>query len=342
MPKSPRLIILAVTAAVVAALAGCATGASAGPADDELVVYSGRNKNLVGPILERFAKERDIKIYVRYAGTPELAATLLEEGDRTPADVFFSQDAGALGALGKAGRLGKVSDESLARVDPRFKADDGSWVGVTGRARVLAYDSQVLGEGDVPDSVLDLTDRRWKGKVGFAPSNASFHAFVTAMRKLLGDERTRQWLEAMKANDIKAYDNNVRVLEAVDRGEVSLGLINHYYWYERAAERGESAMRARLKFLGDGDPGGLVNVAGVAVLRGTDRPDEAQELVDYLLSEPAQEFFATETHEYPLTEGVETVDDLPALSSLDAPKIDLSDLDSLQETLRMLEEVGLT
>ncbi len=337
-----RLLAALLSAVLLTGVAGCATNASAGPADDELVVYSGRNKNLVDPILRRFAEERDVKVFVRYGGTAELAAQLLEEGDRSPADVFFAQDAGALGAVAKAGAFAELPPSTLDRVDERFRARDGRWVGVSGRARVLAYDSEQVRRDQLPDSVLELTAPRWRGKVGFAPSNASFQAFVTGMRELIGDERTRAWLEAMKANDIQAYDNNVQVLDAVDGGEVELGLINHYYWFEKAAERGEDDVRARIEFLGHEDPGALVNVAGAGVLAGTDRADEARELVDYLLSEQAQRYFADTTKEYPLVAGVPPVDGLPPLESLDAPEIDLADLDTLQETLQMLEEVGLT
>ncbi|MDP9416445.1 MAG: iron ABC transporter substrate-binding protein [Actinomycetota bacterium] len=338
----PRRLVAALTTALLAGLAGCTTGAASGPTDEELVVYSGRNKNLVDPVLQRFAKENGVKVYVRYGGTAELAAQLLEEGERSPADVFFAQDAGALGAIAKAGQFEQLPARTLDAVDERFRARDGRWVGVSGRARVLAYDPRQVPEGKLPDSVLELTEPRWKGKVGFAPSNASFQAFVTGMRKLLGDERTRAWLEGMKANDMKAYDNNVQVLDAVDSGELQLGLINHYYWFEKAAERGESNVHARIQFLGHGDPGALVNVAGVGVLAGSDHADDARKLADYLLSDAAQRYFADTTKEYPLVEGVPRVKGLPAIDSLGAPEIDLADLDSLQETLRMLEEVGLT
>lgn len=335
-------VVLALLTALLATACGSDSSAGGDSGEDGLVVYSGRNEGLVAPILERFESETGVEVSARYAGTAELAAQLQEEGERTAADVFFAQDAGALGALSQAGRFAPIPEETLQMVDGRFRAVDGTWVGVSGRARVLAYDPEQVPEADVPDSVLELTEPQWSGKVGYAPTNASFQAFVTAMRELLGEERTKQWLEGMKANDIQAYDNNIAVLDAVDRGEVSLGLINHYYWYEKVAEQGEDAVRARIKYLPGGDPGALVNVAGVGVLKGTDRPDEAQQLVEFLLSAQAQEYFATETMEYPLVDGVATAEDLPPLDSLEAPEIDLARLESLEETLALLEEVGLT
>ena len=311
------------------------------PAAEELVVYSGRNKSLVDRLLQDFARTTGTRIFVRYGDSAELAAQLGEEGARTEADVFFSQDAGALGALSSAGRLQPLPGPLLDRVDARFRADDGSWVGTSARARVLAYDPRQVEPAQVPDSVFDLTDERWRGKVAYAPTNASFQAFVTGMRELVGEDETRRWLTAMKANGVRAYDNNVRVLEAVDRGEAAIGLINHYYWYEKVTELGEERVNARIQFLRE-DPGGLVNVAGVGVLAGSDKPEPARRFAEFLLSPGSQRYFSQETAEYPVIEGVPTRPGLPPLASLDPPDLDLSELASLQETLALLEEVGLS
>lgn len=189
----------------------------------------------------------------------------------------------------------------------------------------------------------ELTGPEWKGKVGFAPNNASFQAFVTGMRVLEGDDATLEWLKGFKANSPKTYESNTDILEAVDSGEVSAGLINHYYWYEKAAEEGEDKLTAKLHFLPGGDPGGLVNVAGVGLLKGADtkEADYAQRAADFLLGEQAQTYFAEETKEYPLAAGVAPAEGLPALDSLEAPEINLGELDSLKETLAMLQEAGL-
>jgi iron(III) transport system substrate-binding protein len=344
MPSRP-LPIAAIAAALALSLAACG-GDDADETTDEssagLVVYSGRNEDLVQPIIDRFTEETGIDVAVRYAGTGELAAQLLEEGERTEADVFFAQDGGALGAIAKEGLFTELPDETLDRVDERFRADDGRWVGVSGRARVIAYNPDAVPEGEVPRSVLELTDPRWSGEVGIAPTNASFEAFVTGLRVLEGDDAARAWLEGMAANDVQIFDNNNAVLDAVDNGVVSLGLINHYYWYERVAEVGEDGITARLVFPGGGDPGALVNVAGVGVIVTTDAGEEAQQFVDFLLSEEGQTYFAEETKEYPLIDGVETDAALPPLDELDPPEIDLSDLDTLAETQAMIQEAGLS
>jgi iron(III) transport system substrate-binding protein len=330
-----------VMVAMLLALAGCSRD-DQGSGGHELTIYSGRQETLVNPLIEQFEQQTGIATSVRYANTAQLAAQLREEGAATPADVFFAQDAGALGALSQAGRLEPLPQGVLDRVPARFRADDGSWVGTSGRARVIVYNPNQVPEQDVPDSVFELTEPRWRGKVGIAPSNASFEAFVTAMRVLRGDDATRDWLRGMRANDVQSFDNNVLILKAAEDGVVQLGLINHYYWYEEVAEKGVAAVPTRLKFLPGGDPGSLVNVAGAGILRGSDHSAQARQFVEFLLTEQSQSYFAQQTKEYPLVAGVPAVTELPPLENLQSPRIDLSDLNTLEQTLKMIEDAGLT
>jgi iron(III) transport system substrate-binding protein len=334
-PLARPLTALVAAAMLLPALAGCGSDEKAG-----LVIYSGRNEKLVKPLLEKLEKAVGTTVEVRYGDSAELAAQLLEEGDKAEAGLFFSQDAGALGSLSKEGRLQQLPKATLDKVGPEFRGGAGDWTGLSGRARVIAYNPGKVTK--VPDSVHELTGPQWKGKVGYVPTNASFQAFVTGMRVLEGDDATRTWLKGLKANDPKVYENNLETLDAVNEGEVSLGLINHYYWYERVAERGADEMDAKIHFLPGGDPGALVNVAGAGILKGSPQAPVAQKAVDFLLSKEAQTYFADETMEYPLAAGVtSSVKDLPPLDSLDAPKIDLGKLESLQETLTMLQDVGM-
>ncbi|MFD3804461.1 iron ABC transporter substrate-binding protein [Streptomyces sp. NPDC058611] len=330
------LAAFSAAALLLPALAGCGVDED----DAGLVIYSGRNEKLVKPLLDDLEKAVGTTVAVRYGESAELAAQIREEGDKTKAGLFFSQDAGALGALSAKGLLEKLPQASLDKVDPAFRGGAGDWVGTSGRVRVLAYNPAQVSK--VPDSVHDLVKPEWKGKIGYVPTNASFQAFVTGMRVLEGDDATRAWLGGLKANEPKVYDNNLKVLDGVGKGEVSLGLVNHYYWYEQVAEKGESKVKAKIHFLPGGDPGALVNAAGVGILKGSDQASPAQKAVDFLLSEKAQRYFADDTKEYPLAAGVtSTVKDLPPLASLDAPKIDLGRLESLQETLKMLQEAGM-
>ena len=326
------------TIALFAALSGCGFGG--GDQDGELTIYSGREQDLVGPLLDRFAKEEGIDIKVRYGGTPELAATIDEEGDASPADVFFSQDAGALGALQRARRLAKLPSDVTGAVDRRFRSPRGDWVGVSGRARVVAYNRDELDESDLPRSVLGLTARRWKGRVGWAPTNASFQSFVTALRKTEGEDRAETWLRGMRDNDVQVYENNVAIRDAVAKGEIDVGLINHYYVAEARAQEGPDYPVGVYSPPG-GDPGALVNAAGAAVLTSSDAATEAQRFVRYLLSREAQRYFAERTKEYPLAAGVQPERGLIPLRRIEQPDVDLSDLADLQRTVDLLEETGV-
>ena len=316
------------------------TSANAAGASGKLVVYSGRNEKLVGGLIAKF-KETGVDVEVRYAGTSELAATLLEEGDNSPADVFFSQDAGALGALSKAGRLQPITSPAASQVSAKYRSADLSWVGVSGRARVLAYNPTKVPEAELPKSVLDLADPKWQGRIGFAPTNASFQSFVTALRVKEGEPKAKEWLAALKANGAKAYEGNGQVLEAVNKGEVHVGLVNHYYLYEKARELGADKVFAKNHFFSGGDAGALVNVAGAGILKGAKNAAAAQQFVDFLLSAESQKYFAEKTSEYPLVGDAAPHPGLPALASIQGPDIDLSDLDTLKETLALMQEVGL-
>lgn len=347
-----RSALAALLATLAFALAACGGASSPAPsngeatpggsatAEERVVVYSGRSEELVGPILERFEASTGIDVEVRYAGTSELAATILEEGDNSPADVFFSQDGGALGALAAEDRLASLPEDVLELVDPRFRSVDGVWAGVSGRARVLAYDTRELTDADLPASVLDLADPAWKGRLGWVPTNASFQTFVTAMRRQLGDEATKAWLEAVQANEPRVYEGNSAALQAVAAGEVDAALVNHYYLFQAQAESGDTLPVANHYFTG-GDPGALVNVAGAGILATAEHPVAADRLVRFLLSEEAQRNFSDVTFEYPLVAGIAADPRLPALAEIESPELDLSDLADLAGTLRLMQEAGV-
>jgi iron(III) transport system substrate-binding protein len=304
-----------------------------------LTIYAGRSESLVGPLIERFKTETGLDVQVKYAGTTDLAATILEEGDASPADVFFAQDAGALGAVGADGRLAALPAETLATVDARFVADDGNWIGVSGRARVVVYDTRVLAEADLPTSIDAFTDAAWKGRIGWAPTNASLQSFVTAYRVMKGDAAARAWLEGIVANEPKGYDGNDAVLAAVAAGEVEVGFVNHYYLMRQLIEQGDD-FPVRNHFLDGGDPGSLVNVAGVGILSTAKNPAAARAFVDFLLSSESQAYFATETSEYPLIDGMAADPKLPPLDEIASPDIDLSDLSDLDGTLQLMQAAG--
>jgi iron(III) transport system substrate-binding protein len=307
----------------------------------DFTLYSGRNETLVGPLVEKYADETGVTVDARYGGTGELAATILEEGDNTRASLFFSQDAGALGLLADEGRFAALPADLLERVEERFRDPQGRWVGVTGRARVLAYNTEVFAEEDLPASVRDLTDPTWAGRVGWAPENASFQAFITAFRLIDGDDAVRAWLEAMIANGTVNFgDSNIATVQAIGNGEIDAGLVNHYYVYAVGREEGEDFPVAN-HFFAAGDPGSLINVAGIGLIEGAENADAALAFAAYLLSDEAQKYFSTETFEYPLIEGVAAPEGLVPLSEIGHPDIELGALADLRGSLELLSEVGL-
>ncbi|GAA1869202.1 iron ABC transporter substrate-binding protein [Asanoa iriomotensis] len=330
--------------AFVAVLGTTACGDDLGePGDKKLTVYSGRSEGLVKPILDRFQQETGIEVEVRYATTAAMATQLLEERDKTPADIFFSQDAGALGAVAKAGLVAELPAEVLAKVPDTYRSAQNLWVGVSGRSRVLAYNKDKVTVDQLPASVLEVTDPEWKGRLGVAPTNGSFQAFVTALRVQHGDAKTKEFLDGLKSNAAKIYENNVQIVADINDGKLDVGLVNHYYVYELAKEKGSTPedLAAKLHFFPNGDTGALVNVAGVAVLEKAATDPDARALVDFLLGAEAQRHWAEETFEYPLVDGVSPPPGVPTLGEIVAPKIDLNDLDTLDVTTTMIKEAGL-
>jgi len=312
---------------------------TAAAGEQKVVVYSGRSESLVAPFFEQFTAATGIAVEARYGDTAELAATILEEGQNSPADLFFAQDAGALGALSAAGLLAPLPAASLDAVEPRFRASSGDWVGVSGRARVVIYNTDKLSEADMPASITAFTDPAWRGRVGWAPTNGSFQAFVTAMREQLGEEAAREWLAGMIANDVRTYERNAAIVQAVASGEIDAGFVNHYYLYQLQRESGGTLAAANY-YPPEGDVGALVNIAGAGILRTAQHAGAAQRLVDYMLSAEGQRFFAEKTFEYPLAAGVQPAAELKPLSEIRTPELDLNRLSDLQGTLQLLQDVG--
>lgn len=335
--RALKLGVISLVAVLAAtSLSGCARESST-DASQSITVYSGRSEDLIASLLEQFTAETGIGVEVRYSDSASLAAQILEEGSNVKADVFFSQDAGALGAVSQAGAFKQLDDETTGLVDSKYRAVDGTWIGVSGRSRVLSYNPDLLAAADLPKSIFDLADPKFKGKIGIAPSNASFQSSITAMRVLAGEAATVKWLAAMKTNAV-LFEKNSQILEAVEAGQISAGLINHYYWYERAAEVGEANMVSKMSWFEAADVGNLINVAGVGVL--SDRP-EAKAFAKWLLGSTAQNYFVNETAEYSLT-GLAARKGLPALDQIASPKIDLSALSTLAQTLELIRNAKLT
>lgn len=323
-------------------LAGCIALAMSVPGlalADELTVYSGRGEALIGPVIAQFEAETGIKANVRYGGTSELATLLQEEGEQSPADVFWAQDGGALGAI--APLFADLPAQVNEGVAEPFRNAANKWAPTSGRSRTLVYSTERIQEDDLPASINDLTDEKYKGRVAWAPTNGSFQSFVSAFRVAHGEEATKQWLEGMIANDAKVYRNNGTQIEAIANGEVDFGLVNNYY-LGRYLARDSDFPVAQTHFEA-GDIGNLLNVAGAGIVAASDNQDNALKFIEYLLSPAAQQYITTQGNEYPVVPGLIANPTLEPFEKLQAisPKIDIDQISDLEGTLELLREVGL-
>ena len=303
-----------------------------------MVLYSGRNEKLIGPLLQQFTQASGIRVEARYGETAEMAATLLEEGRRTPAGVFLSQDAAALGAVAREGLARPIPEEITSRVPSRFAGPERRWVGVSGRARTVAYNPKRVRPEQLPQSLEEVgakgRPRRW----GIAPLNASFQSQMAVYHALNGSEALDRLLQSFIKAQPRRYPRNSAIIEAVASGEIDWGLVNHYYAWEAKKERPD--LPVENYFMPKGDASSFVNVAGVALL--SDDPD-ALALVRFLLGDEAQRYFATQTFEYPLVAGVQPPVALQPLEELRTPDIDYARVSEvLPQTLARINESGLS
>lgn len=305
----------------------------------ELTVYSGRKEVYATPLFKKFEEKTGIKIIVKSGKTGALANMLLTEKDNSPADIFFAQDSSNLGALSAGGIIEKLPESILNKVDSRFRSPKGDWVGTSGRARVLVYNKDLVKPEDLPKSMYDLTDPKWKGKLGWAPANGSFQSHLTAMLQTEGEAKTVKWLKDMKANGVQDRPKNTPIVKDVAAGKLAAGLVNHYYLYKVRKDMKE-AEKAENHFFGDGDVGMFVNISGVALVKASKKKEAAQQFIDFLLSKEAQEIFKTENFEYPLAAGVEAYEALKPLKEINPVKCDLGSLDNIEATQKALEAAG--
>jgi iron(III) transport system substrate-binding protein len=328
----PRLAAITVLAGLLVGLAAC------GSSEDEntLTMYSGRISPILSPAVKLYEDASGVDVQTRYGDSPALSAQISEEGRNSPADLFFSQDAGSLDALEQKGLLLKLPADVLAKVPKHYQSAQGFWVGTTGRSRIIAYGPKVK-RSELPDSPLELTAKQWKGRVGWAPTNASLQGYITALRLVEGEDVAKRWLEGMVANDVQVYDSNIPVRDAIAKGEIDLGLINHYYVAEAQAEDPQYPVKVHFP---PKDLGSLINTAGVAVLASTDDRKQALAFVRKMLSKEAQTYFADSSKEYPLVAGVAPAKELTPIDEIPAPKIDLAKLGDLQGTLKLMRETG--
>jgi len=325
---------------LVLLLALTAAACSSGSGDESLTVYSGRSEDLIQPLIDQFEEETGIDVTVRYAGSADLAATILEEGDASPADVFYAQDPASLGSVALAGLFAELDDDLTNAVPARFSDTHSQWVGISGRARVVVYDGTRINPEDLPETEDGFTDPEWSGRTGIAPTNGSFLAFVAAKILSDGEEATLAWLKGMAANSAPTYPKNSPIVAAVNAGEIETGLVNHYYLLRALAESPDEV--GKNFFFTVPTAGSLVMPSGIGMLKTSKNQDAAQQFIEFLQGSESQEYFANETFEYPLVPGVPANDLLPPIDTIPTPDIDLSDLATVLDLATdLVAEAGL-
>jgi iron(III) transport system substrate-binding protein len=337
MAKKLGLSLLLALATALS-LVGCSSPSGQESSSTELTIYSGRSEEFIAPFLAQWEQESGVTLNIRYADSAELAAQIREEGSNSPADIFLAQDAGSLGAVAREGLFTALPSSVGVKIAPTYIAGDRSWIGITGRARVFAYNPELLTA--LPQSITDLSKPVYASQLGIAPTNASFQAFVTAMMNSKGEEFTERWLESLVKNDVQIFPKNSAIVEAIDAGIISIGLVNHYYVWEVSQGLGRE-IKAKNGFFASGDLGNMINVSGAGILKSSSKYAASESLINFLTSQEIQAKFVTETLEYSLITNEKSPANLPTLSAIGAPTVDLDSLNNIQKTQELLIKVGL-
>src|SRR5262245_11154651 len=258
----------------------------AGCGDDEpkLVIYNGQHEQLLDELAPKFTDETGIKVEIRSGDDLGLSNQLVQEGSKSPADVFLTENSPAMAQVEQAGLLQKLPRDVVDPIPAQYRPSSRDWTGFVARSTVLVYNKDEITPSQLPTSLMDLADPKWKGKISFSPTGADFQAIVAAMIDLKGEAATKAWLEGIKANGT-TYDGNNVVLEEVNSGESEVGIIYHYYWYRDQAESGDNSDDSALYFFGNQDPGAFVRVSGAGVLASSDMKSVAEHVLSFINAE---------------------------------------------------------
>lgn len=313
-------------------------------AADKLTVYSGRAERLIKPVLDEFTAKTGIQIALLSSGTTELVNRMKAEGSRSPADVFITNDAGSLELARTAGLFRPLSMREVERaIPPQFRAMDNSWIGLSGRFWIIAYNTTLVKPNQIT-SLLDLANPTWKGKLAIPNAGSEYlQAGVSVIRASIGDERTKKFLEGLRDNaGTQVYQKSSQIVEAVAKGQVALGIVNHYYVYRHLATQPTAPLAVLVPDQQEGGMGAIMNVAGIGVLKHTPRVEQAKLLIEFLVAQAGQKMFADLDKEYPLHPDVQADPALVERKSFRAAMVPLAKLAELRApTLRLIQQVGM-
>lgn len=326
----------------LALAAGLSVVPVAAQAADALVLYNGQHRDATQALIDAFEKKTDIKVQSRDGKSNELAHQIIAEGDKSPADLIYTEESSPQFMLAQAGLLTAINAETLEKIPADFRDADNLWTGVLGRSRVVVYHPELIDEADLPKSVLDLQNAEWEGRFAFVPTSGAFQKQLSAMIKIEGRDAAKAWLEGLKKYG-KIYRKNTVVLDAVERGEVAFGLINNYYWDRQAKEKGVANMNSRLYFFGTHDLGDMLTLASMGILKSSKNQEAAQQFIAFAVSKEGQQILTDKSAQYPLNSEAETHPDLKPFSELTPPTstLDLGEYSDGKAAVDLLQEVGL-
>lgn len=330
----------ALRVALVGAGAALAAGrvSPAVAADDTLVLYNGQHRQTTEAVVAAFTRKTGVKVTVRQGESAQLANQLMEEGANSPADLFYSEQSPPMAAVGAKGLLLPAAPGTLAQVPTTYVAADGAWVGTSLRCRVLAYNKAMVESAALPASVMDIMRPAWAGKVAYVPRDG-FQEQIMAIVKLHGRDKAQAWLNWLKKNGL-LYNGNGAAMNAVEKGEAATALVNNYYWFGIAKERGAETMKSALHYFAKGDAGALVNLSPAGVLKTSRKPELAQQFLAFMVSEEGQKAIVTPYAEYPVRPGVVSPFPLKPLDEI-GPVVTPADIGTAAIAIEMQRDAGM-
>jgi iron(III) transport system substrate-binding protein len=334
---------LAVTAALAAGGLVTSACSSSSSSATTLVLYNGQHPQTTDALVSAFENKTGINVLVRNNDEDILADQIVEEGSHSPADLIFTENSPALEFLQEKGLLAPVDKSVLANTPSRFDSPEGDWVGVTARVSVLIYNTSELTPSQLPTSVLQLADPRWRGKLALAVGETDFQPIVTAVDRAYGEQRTLTWLEGMKANaGSHTYPDNETITSMVNDGTVAIGVINQYYWYRERVLVGAARMHSAIAYFAPQDPGYVIDVSGAAVLASSKHKAAAEEFLAFITSRQGQDIIAHGTSfEYPIASGVTTAEGETPFAQLQPYPISVAELGDGATAIALLQQVQL-
>jgi iron(III) transport system substrate-binding protein len=320
--------------------AAAASSAASGEVGGEITVYNAQHETMTQAWVDEFTEQSGVEVTLRQGSDTEMSNQILQEGERSPADVFITENSPAMTQVEQAGLLAEVSETTSTNVPAGYRPSSNKWTGVAARATLLVYNPDKVSEDELPTSLMDLSNPEWSGRWGAAAGGADFQAIVSAMVDLEGEDATAEWLTAMK-DGAKIYPKNSAAMKAVNSGQVDAAVIYHYYYTADQAETGENSNNIEPYYFKGEDPGAFVSISGAGVLDSSDNKPAAHAFLEYVTSKQGQEALSTGSDfEYPVSAEVPAREGLVPLKELEAPTVDPAGLNS-EKVVELMTSAGL-